>query len=87
MMLTVNLVRTARFSPLSSVLTQLARARHRIPFDERPRSKRTVVNRPQQMSADSKEILYDAMDGREALQMRGRLEAPHLTLALSGRLM
>ena len=82
MMLTVNLVRTARFSPLrSSVLSQLVGARHR------PCSKRTVVNRPQQVSADSKEILYDAMDGREALQMGGRLEAPHLTLALSGRLM
>ena len=86
MMLTVNLVRTARFSPLrSSVLTQLAGARHRIPFDERSCSKRTVVNRPQQMSADSKEILYDAMDGSVA--MGGRLEAPHLTLALPGRLM
>ena len=50
---------------------KLADARHRIPFDKRPRPKQAVVNRAQQMSADSEEILYDAMDGREALQMGG----------------
>ncbi len=46
-----------------------------------------MVNRAQQMSADSEEILYDAVDGREALKMGGRLEAPHLAFALPGRLM
>ncbi len=39
------------------------------------------------MSADSEEILYDAMNRREALKMGGRLEAPHLAFALASRLM
>jgi hypothetical protein len=46
-----------------------------------------VVNRPQQMSADPEEVLDHAVNGREALQMGSRLEAAHLALALSGRLM
>ena len=46
-----------------------------------------MVNRPQQMSADPKEILHHTMDGGEPLQMSGRLEAAHLALALAGRLM
>ena len=46
-----------------------------------------MVNRPQQVSADPEEILDHAVDGREALQMGSRLEAAHLALALSGRLM
>ena len=50
---------------------KLADARHRIPFDKRPRPKQAVVNRAQQMAAYSAEILDDAMDGREALQMGG----------------
>ena len=44
------------------------------------------MSRPQQMSAHPEEILYDTMDGREALQMNGRLEAPHLAFPLSRRL-
>ena len=32
-------------------------------------------------------VLYDAVDGREALQLGRRFEAAHLALALSGRLM
>ena len=63
--------RCASLPARSSVLTQLAGARHRIPFDKRPRPKQTVVKRAQQMSADSEEILYDAMDGREELKMGG----------------
>ncbi len=45
------------------------------------------MHRPQQMSTDPEEILYGAVDGREALQMGGRLEAAHLAFALSSRLM
>ena len=57
-----------------------------MPFEERPRSEHAVVNRPQQMSADPEEILHHAVDGREALEMGGRLEVAHLALALSRRL-
>jgi hypothetical protein len=39
------------------------------------------------MSAHPEEILYEAVHGREALQLGGRLEAPHLALALARRLM
>jgi hypothetical protein len=39
------------------------------------------------VSADPEEILYYTVYGREALQMGSRLEAAHLALALSGRLM
>lgn len=33
------------------------------------------------------EILYEAVHGREALHLGGRLEAPHLALALARQLM
>jgi hypothetical protein len=39
------------------------------------------------VSADPKEVLHHAVDGRKALQLGRRLEAAHLALALSGRLM
>ena len=38
------------------------------------------------MSAHSEEILHEAVHGHEPLRMGGRLEAPHLALALPGRL-
>jgi len=37
------------------------------------------------MSAHPEEILHHAVDRREALQMDGRLETPHLALTLSRR--
>src|SRR4029453_7375978 len=39
------------------------------------------------MPAHPEEILDEAVHGREALHLGGRLEAPHLTLALARRLM
>ena len=39
------------------------------------------------MSPHPEEILHDAMDGREVLQLGGGLEAAHLTFARLGRLM
>ena len=45
------------------------------------------MSRPQQVPAHSKEILHDAVYGREALYVGGRLEAPHLPFALARRLM
>jgi hypothetical protein len=46
-----------------------------------------MVSGPQQVSAYPKEIRYEAVHGCEALHLGGRLEAPHLTLALACRLM
>ena len=46
-----------------------------------------MVSRPEQVSAHPEEILHNAVNGREALQMGGRLEAPHLAFALARRLM
>ena len=39
-----------------------------------------MVSRAQQMSTDPKQVLDDAVNGREALQLDGRLEAAHLAL-------
>ena len=44
------------------------------------------MRRPQQMSTHSEEVLRHAVDRREAFHVRGRLEAAHLALALSNRL-
>ena len=38
------------------------------------------------MSTHSEEILHHAVHGHEPLHVSGRLEAPHLALALPGRL-
>ena len=45
-----------------------------------------MVSRAQQMSTDPKQVLDDAVNGREALQLDGRLEAAHLALPLAGQL-
>jgi len=45
------------------------------------------VNSAEQMSTDPEEILYDAVQRCEALQMGSRLEPAHLRLPLTGRLM
>ena len=42
-----------------------------------------MVHGPQQMPADAKEVLHDAVHRGETLQVRGRLEPPHLALPLS----
>ena len=44
------------------------------------------MGRPQQVSAYAEEILDHRLDRGEALQMRGRFEAPHLAFTLSRRL-
>ena len=38
------------------------------------------------MTADTKQILNDAVNRKEALRLASRLEAPHLTFSLSSRL-
>ncbi len=84
---TVKLTRTGRFSSSRpSARARSAGARHRIPHEERLPSQQPVVNRPQQMSTHPEEILHEAVHGHEALDVGGRLEAPHLALALTGRL-
>ena len=46
-----------------------------------------MVSRSKQVAADPEEVVDDPVPGRKMLQMRGRLEAAHLPLALSDRLM
>ena len=46
-----------------------------------------MVSRPQHMSAHPEKILHEAVHRHEALHVGGRLESPHLALALTGRLM
>ena len=45
-----------------------------------------MVSRPQEVSTDSEEILHDTVNRREPLELRGRLETPHLALPLTRRL-
>ena len=45
------------------------------------------MSSPQQMAPDPEEILHNAVDRGEPLEMSDRLEAAHLALALTGRLM
>ena len=44
------------------------------------------MSRPQEVSTDSEEILHDTVNRREPLELSGRLEAPHLALPLTRRL-
>ena len=45
-----------------------------------------MVDGPHEVAADPKEILHPSVHRREALHVGGGLEAPHLALALPGRL-
>ena len=70
MMLTVNLVQAARFSPSrSNALARSAGARHRIPWAEGPRSPHAVVNRPKPRATHPEEILDDSVHRREPLSV------------------
>ena len=52
----------------------------RFPVGECACAEQPVVTGSQQVAPDPKEILHDVVDRREALQLTGRLEAPHLAL-------
>ena len=58
-----------------------------MPHMERTRSQQAVVGSPQQVTSNTEEILNESVHRQEALRVSGRLEAPHLALTLSGRLM
>ena len=60
---------------------------HHIPLRERPPTKQAMMRGTKEMTADPKQILDEAMDRRETLEMGGRLEPAHLALALTSRLM
>ncbi len=82
----VNLPAAARSSGNSrSTACVSGGARHPVPFGERLRPEETMVGGPEQMAADPKEILHDAVDRREALELPRGLEAAHLPFALSRR--
>ena len=85
-MLTVNLPTAARSSGNARSTARVSGgARHHVPFGERLRPEETIVGGPEQMAADPEEILHDAVDRREALELpRGR-EAAHLPFALLRR--
>lgn len=46
-----------------------------------------MMRRPQPVSADSKQILHNAVDMQETLSVVGGSEAPHLSLPLARGLM
>ena len=67
----------------TKITIQLELDENGIPFNQRARAEQTVVSRPQEVSADSEEILHDTVNRREPLELSGRLETPHLVLTRS----
>ena len=61
--------------------------RHRVPLGERSGAEHAVMSGPQQMAPDPEEILHNAVDRGEPLEMSDRLEAAHLAFTLSGAFM
>ena len=57
--------------------------RHGGPHVEGALPQHPIVNRPESMSGQSKQILNDAVNVQEMLSLIRRLEASHLSLALS----
>ncbi len=83
----VKLTRPARFPPGGpSVRARSVGARHLIPDAEGARSQETVVDNAEQMSAQSKEVLYGSVHREKPLRVGSRFEPAHLTLPLPGRL-
>ena len=64
-----------------------AGTRHLIPHAERTGSQRPVVNRSEQVTADTEEVLHESVHREKPLRVRGGFEPAHLSLALSRRLM
>ena len=58
-----------------------------MPHMEGARSQQAVAGSPQQVTSHTEKILNESVHRQEALRVSGRLEASHLALALSGRLM
>ena len=58
--------------------------RHGVPLGERSGAEHAVMGSPQQMASDPEEILHNAVDRGEPLEMPDRLEAAHLAFTLSG---
>ena len=61
--------------------------RHLIPHAERTGSQRPVVNRSEQVTADTEEVLHESVYREKPLRVRGGFESTHLPLALARRLM
>ncbi len=59
---------------------------HLIPDAERARSEQPVVHSPEQMTANTEQILDGSVHREKPLRVRGRFEPAHLALALPGRL-
>ena len=57
--------------------------RHGVPLGERSGAEHAVMGSPQQMASDPEEILHNAVDRGEPLEMSDRLEAAHLAFTLS----
>jgi len=70
-----------------SVDRRSAGTRHLISDAERARSEQPVVNRSEQMSIDTKEILHGFVHREKSLRVGGGLELAHLSLALPRGLM
>ena len=67
-----------------SVLGQISTGTgHLIPNPERAYSEQPVVNRSEQVPAETEQIQHEAVDREKSLYVRSGFEPTHLTLALS----
>ena len=71
-----------------SVLGQISTGTgHLIPNPERAYSEQPVVNRSEQVLAETEQIQHEAVDREKSLCVRSGFEPTHLSFALSRRLM
>lgn len=86
MMLTVKLADRASARPGNGDGSlRSAGARHRPPFSECSPPQQTMMRGPEQMAADSEEILDERVHRQEALGVSCRFEPTHLALSLTRR--
>ncbi len=83
----VKLTLTGRLRPDEAMTRSSASDTGRLtPDTEGPCPQEPMMDGPQEVAADTKEILNRSVHREKALRLRRGFEAPHLALALPGRL-
>ena len=83
---TVNLASSERGQPIGGRPRVSSSTGHRVPNKEGAGPQHPVVDCPQQVTPDTKEILGDSVHRQELLRLSRGFEPSHSSLPLSGRL-
>jgi len=83
----VKLSAARQFLPWNRAASEFLDRGHLVPDAERPLAKEPMVDGPQQMSSDTKQILDQSVERQESLSVPGRLEPLHLAFSSSCGLM